>query len=84
MEQFFRQLVLKLDKDRLHWRNDTIILLDNATYHNSAQMMQLLECLRIPIIFSGPHSYDAAPCELFFALFKSIDFNPQRLPLGKS
>ncbi len=75
--------MLKLDKDRLNWRNDTIILLDNAPYHCSSQMLQLMELLRIPIIFTGPHSYDAAPCELFFALFKSVDFNPDRLPLGK-
>jgi len=45
--------------------------------------MRLYESLRIPIIFSGPHSYDAAPCELFFSYFKSVDLNPERLSLGK-
>ena len=84
MELFFRQLVLKLDKDRKGWREDTIVLLDNASYHKSSHAMKLYEHLRIPLIFSGPHSYDAAPCELFFAQFKSVDLNPDRLPLGKS
>ena len=35
MELFFRQLVLKLNKDRIDWRDNTIIILDNASYHNS-------------------------------------------------
>ena len=83
MDIFFRQLVNKLSKDRLDWRSDTIIILDNAPYHRSEATMKLFESLRIPVLFTGPHSYDAAPCELFFALFKSADFNPLRLPLGK-
>ena len=68
--------MLKLNKDRIDWRNDTILILDNAPYHNSESTMKLFESLRIPVLFTGPHSYDAAPCELFFALFKSVDFNP--------
>jgi len=83
MELFFRQLVLKLNKDRIDWRDNTIIILDNAPYHNSTSVMRLYESLRIPVIFSGPHSYDAAPCELFFSYFKSVNLNPERLPLGK-
>ena len=83
MECFFRQLVLKLNKDRLDWRENTIILLDNASYHKSTSALKLYESLRIPLMFSGPHSYDIAPCELFFAQFKSVDLNPERLPMGK-
>ena len=83
MEIFFRQLVLKLNKDRADWRSDTVIILDNAPYHTSESTMRIFECLRIPVCFTGPHSYDASPCELFFSLFKSGSFNDQRLPLGK-
>jgi len=83
MECFFRQLVLKLNKDRIDWRDNTIVLLDNASYHRSSNALKLYESLRIPIMFSGPHSYDAAPCELYFAQFKSVDLNPDRLPMGK-
>ena len=83
MELFFRQLVVKLDKERKDWRSDTIIILDNARYHSSSGIMRLFESLRIPIIYTGPHSYDFAPCELWFSYFKSANFNPDRLPLGK-
>jgi hypothetical protein len=31
----------------------------------------------------GPHSYNAAPCELYFAKFKSADINPRKVPAGK-
>ena len=72
MEIFFRQLVNKLNKDRIDWRDNTIILLDNAPYHNSNATMKLFESLRIPVMFFGPHSYNTAPCELFFAQQKKI------------
>ena len=67
MECFFRQLVLKLNKDRVDWRDNTILMMDNATYHKSSSALKLYESLRIPIMFTAPHSYDASPCELFFA-----------------
>ena len=67
MECFFRQLVLKLNKERIDWRDNTIVVMDNASYHKSNTALKLYESLRIPIMFSGPHSYDAAPAELFFA-----------------
>ena len=67
MECFFRQLVQKLDKDHIGWRENTILLLDNASYHKGTNILKLYESLRIPIMFTGPHSYDAVPCELFFA-----------------
>ena len=83
MSIFFRNLVLKLDQQDPHWRNDTVITLDNAPYHSTPSTMAMFENLRIPILFTGPHSYDFAPCENVFAWFKSEDFNPLRLPLGK-
>ena len=44
----------------------------------------MLERLRVPISMMGPYSYDAAPCELFFAAFKRADVNPNKLPLGRT
>ena len=35
MEIFFRQLTLKLDGERPNWRDNTVIILDNASYHSS-------------------------------------------------
>ena len=61
MDLFFRQLAKKHDKERKEWRYDTMILMDNAPYHTCAATMKLLEELDIPVIFTGPHSYDAAP-----------------------
>jgi hypothetical protein len=46
--------------------------------------MEMLERLRVPITMMGPYSYDAAPCELFFAAFKRADVNPAKVPLGKT
>ena len=40
--------------------------------------------LKLPILFTGPHSYDAAPIELFFAHFKAADINPRKVKTGKS
>ena len=44
----------------------------------------MLERLRVPISMMGPYSYDAAPCELFFAAFKKADVNPRKVAMGKS
>ena len=56
---------------------------DNAPYHKSKDALKMLERLRVPIMYTGPYSYDAAPCELFFAAFKMEDVNPNKLPMGK-
>ena len=39
--------------------------------------------LRIPFFFTGPYSYDASPCELWFAHFKRADINPRHIKTGK-
>jgi transposase len=83
MHLFFVELVKLLDKKRASWRNDTIILLDNAPYHTCEATMKLLEQLRIPVMFLGPHSYNLAPAELFFAHFKQDDINPRKLKMSK-
>ena len=83
MEIFFHSLVRVLDKERKDWRQDTVILIDNARYHSAVGTIKVFKALRIPIMFTGPHSYDAAPCELFFAAFKRADINPRRVKTGK-
>ena len=49
----------------------------------SATMMAFYERNKVPVIFTGPHSYDASPIELFFAAFKSKDINPDKIKTGK-
>ena len=83
MEIFFKDLVRKLDNERKDWRMDTLIFLDNAPYHKSDATMKMFKELRLPICFTGPHSYAASPCELMFSHFQAADINPSRLPLSK-
>ena len=80
---YIQQLVLKLDKERPGWRKNTILTMDGASYHTSAGTYALLKKLRIPVLLQGPHSYDVAPCELYFAAFKRADINPRKLPTTK-
>ena len=80
MEIFLRQLVLKLDQEDANWRDNTIILIDNAPYHTSESTVELMAGLSIPVLYTAPHSYDSAPIELLFAAFKSKDINPRHLP----
>ena len=83
MEMYFRHLVKVLDRKSRYWRNHTVILLDGAPYHTSKVTKEILDELEIPTMYLGPHSYDAAPIELFFAWFKSADINPRKVSQGK-
>ena len=58
-------------------------MMDGAPYHTSAPMMEFYRKNLVPVMFTGPHSYDASPIELFFAAFKSKDMNPDRIKTGK-
>ena len=60
-----------------------MVILDGAPFHKSKSTMKLLEALEIPVLFTGPHSYAAVPCELFFGAFKKADINPRKVPTGK-
>ena len=83
MELYIRQLVLMLDRRQKNWRKEIVIMLDNAPYHTSETIMKLFHALEVPILFTGPHSYDASPIELFFAAFKKADINPRKVATGK-
>ena len=84
MEIFIHKLVKVLDQENEGWRATTVWLCDNAPYHVSTSTLNVFQALRIPVLFTGPHSYDAAPCELFFAHFKRADINPRKVKTGKS
>ena len=83
MCMFIRELVKVLDRERPQWRADTVLVLDNATYHCSTECIALFKELRVPMTFSGPHSYATAQCELGFGALKSKHLNPDQLPSGK-
>ena len=83
MTTFLRYLIQQLDLETPGWQEDSIILLDNASWHNKPEMKQRLARLKLPIIYSGPYSYSTAPIELVFGALKLGDLNPNRLPTGK-
>ena len=39
--------------------------------------------MNLPVIYTGPYSYSAAPDEMVFAALKLGDLNPLKLPKGK-
>ena len=83
MTMFLRHLTRQLDQESPGWQEDSYILLDNAAWHTSPCMRQRLAKMQLPIIFSGPYSYAAAPVEMLFAALKLGELNPERLPTGK-
>ena len=60
-----------------------MILMDNASYNKSTGLLQFLADYRVPVLYTGPMSYDASPIELLFAHFKKEDINPRHLAMGK-
>lgn len=83
MQLYLSQLAEALDIERPTWRDDTVVLLDGARYHTCQSTRDHIKHLRMPVMFSGPRSYDTAPCELFFASLKNGDLNPLRRATGK-
>ena len=83
MKIYLTELAAELDKDRPDWRSDTVFLMDGANYHNNDDVIAHISWLGMVVIFTGPRSYDACPCELLFAFLKSVDLNPSELPVGK-
>ena len=67
---FLTYLAEKLDQDRPSWREDTIIQMDNASYNQNDEQREHMSRLGMRVMFTAPYSYDASPCELFFASFK--------------
>jgi hypothetical protein len=80
---FIIYLKKKLDADWPNWRSNTVLQLDGATYNICEQTKIELQVLGFRVIFSGPHSYDGAPCELLFSQLKNADLNPLKEKTGK-
>jgi hypothetical protein len=52
---FLIKLSNYLDSVDPRWRQDTVIMIDNAPYHRSKLMMEKYELLKIPLMFLGPY-----------------------------
>jgi len=50
--------------------------LDGASYHSSKKTFSKFAYLDIKVVISAPYSYNAAAVEMFFALLKNDDINP--------
>ena len=61
----------------MSWRNRVVFYLDNARYHKSEYIKSKVEQFQIPVFYSGPYSFDAAPVEKLFAVLKRHDLNPE-------
>lgn len=81
--QFMSRLCRQLEKEDSEYKERTVILLDNATYHRSKETRAYCSKLGIKLMLSGPYSYAGAPCELFFAYFKQGYLNKRKESTGK-
>ena len=52
---FLIKLSNYLDSTNINWRQNTIIMVDNAPYHRSKYMMEKYPLLKIPLMFLGPY-----------------------------
>lgn len=56
-------------------------MLDNCPSHKTANVIKLLNALKISKLFSAPASYLVAPIERLFGALKSIDFDQRDTPI---
>jgi transposase len=80
---FLSKLACSLDGSTPDWRDNSLILMDNASYNTCRETQNHMKWLNMPYMFTGPYSYDGAPVELLFALFKRVNINPDGLATGK-
>jgi transposase len=64
---FLDRLCGVLTRDDMNWRANTVVTLDNASYHKSALVKHTFERLGIKVIFTAPYSYESTPMELWFS-----------------
>ena len=71
------------DEEDKKWRNNTVLMWDNAGYHAADSVLTLLRDQQVPMLFLGPYSYRTAPAEMVFAALKVQHLNVYDAPLGK-
>ena len=52
---FLVKLCEYLNSEDPVWRENTVLLIDNAPYHRSKVVMEKLRLLKLPIMFLGPY-----------------------------
>ena len=80
---FITRLLGKLHAENPRYREDLVLLLDNAGYHKEVEVREQLRMQGINVVYTGPYSWSMAPCEFLFSRLKAADLNPTGLPTGK-
>ena len=80
---FLKELFAVIELERPDYRQNTILLIDGAPYHRSAETHNFLCNLGVKVVMGGPYGYQAAPIESFFAALKNSDLNPELMKTGK-
>lgn len=57
MTLFLTELIKTLDYEDRNWRKNSVLMWDNAGYHESQEVLTLLEEQKVPLIYLGPYSY---------------------------
>jgi len=74
------KLVAILDEEDPNWREHSLLMLDGARYHKTAQVKHLLKQYHVPTLYVSPYSPHLCPIELFFSQLKRGDLNPEEEP----
>ena len=57
--------------------------MDNAKYHTGSEISDYILKMQLPIMYSAPYSYSAAPIETLFAHLKLGELNKAHESTGK-
>ena len=77
------QLVGVLDQESPSWRDNSVLVLDNVSYHRIQDVKNALARLRVPVIYLCPYSPELAAVEMVFAHVKAKELNQEKLHITK-
>ena len=81
---FMIKLVEHLNQIDKNWKQNSLIVLDNAQYHRGSVTIEYFENKDIPVLYLGPYHFKMAPIEMFFSYLKSYNLNPLRTKISKA
>jgi transposase len=72
MVPYLVRLSAVLNSEQPDWRNQTVFLMDGATYHKVPEVKITMKRLGINYFICAPYGYDAQPIEYLFGYFKQV------------
>ena len=81
---FLIKLVEHLNKIDRNWKNNSLIMIDNAQYHRGTLTIEFFEKKGIPVLYLGPYHFKMAPIEMFFSYLKTKNLNPLKTKISTS